>query len=270
MVAGDKEQHLDKIKDLKCDVCMINLEDGVFDKTYALNLLLEKFLSSGLKSKDKQVVVRINSLNTTGVDEIDVINTLKPDAIRVPKIKTVDDVKLALELIDDNIDIHLSIETKEAFSNLQKFNIDKRITTVYLGILDLSESLSIPQSLLKLSNPTIDYILSKFLIDSRIAGLYPVSFTYQDYKNVDEFTLWCKKVKSMGYTAKSCISPTQVEIVNKIFKFDKQMIERAYYIRSAFEEQKELGFTGFCDDKYGFIDETIYKDALLVLNSLKS
>lgn len=266
MVSGDKEKHLDKLESLNCDVAMINLEDGVFDKKYARELLEKKFLKSSFKQKNKKIVVRVNSLESCAKDDIEVINKLKPDAIRVPKIKTVDDVKHALELIDDDIELHLSIETKEALENLTKLKVDKRVTTVYLGILDMLESLGLPQSLLKLDNLTIDYILSRFLIDSKIAGFYPVSFVYQDYKNTQEFSLWCKKVNNMGYCAKAVISPTQVGIVNKVFGFSDDEIKKAEYIKTIFEREKEKGCTGFVDEKYGFIDEPIYKDALLILS----
>ena len=267
MVAGDKKKHLDKLKELRCDVAMVNLEDGVHDKLYALNLLYKTFNLSGLRFGNKKVVVRINPLHEGGVEDIKVINILKPDAIRVPKIKTVDDVKIALELIHNDIDVHLSIETKESFENLTKLKVNSRVKTVYLGILDMLESLDLPQSLLTLNNPSIDYILSKFLIDSKIAGFNPVSFTYQDYKNVDQFEQWCLKTKKMGYSAKSCISPTQVEIVNRVFDVDIDDMEKAKYIKQVFEQHKSMGITGFSDERYGFIDEPIYKDALLVINN---
>ncbi len=270
MVAGDKQKHLDKLSILKCDVAIINLEDGVFDKVYARELLNKNFQKSLLRFKNLKTVVRINDLNTFGKDDIKIINKLSPNAIRIPKIKTIQDVESALKLVDEEIDIHLSIETKEAFNNLTTFSLDKRVTTVYLGILDLLESLQLEQSLLNLNNPTIEYILSKFLVDSKIAGLNPISFTFQDYKNNNEFTQWCKKVKSMGYCGKSCISPTQVEIVNKIFGYDKAKIEKAEYIKNIFEQQKRLGCSGFGDEKYGFIDEPIYKDALLTLKLNKN
>lgn len=267
MVAADKEKHLDKLNELKCDVAMINLEDGVCNKSNALELLFKKFEKDGLKCNNKKVVVRINPLDEGGDKEIKVLNSLKPDAIRISKVKTIDDVKVALNLIDDDIKIHLSIETKEALENLTKLKIDKRVETVYLGILDMLESLCLPQSLVTMDNPTIDYILSKFLIDSKIAGFNPVSFTYQDYKNTKEFENWCKKTKKMGFESKSCISPTQVDIVNKIFTIEEKIIEKAKYIKRIFEINKNAGITGFSDEKYGFIDEPIYKDSLLIINN---
>jgi len=269
MVAGDKQKHLDKLPELQCDVAMINLEDGVHDKNFARELLTKNFKDSYLQFDNLKTVVRVNSLSECAKEDIATMNKLKPNAIRVPKIRTIQDVIEALELIDDDIEVHLSIETKEAFENLSTLKIDHRVSTVYLGILDLLESLELPQSLLALDNPSIDYILSKFLIDSKSAGFYPISFTYQDHKNTQEFTKWCEKVKKIGYTAKATISPTQVEIVNRIFEYDEKAIKKAQYIKKTFEENKLQGCSGFVDEQYGFIDEPIYKDALLILRQAK-
>ena len=264
MVAGDKQKHLDKLQYLKCDIAMVNLEDGVWDKDFARDLVIQN-----LKDRNNSnIVVRINSLNSCGRDDIKAINHIKPKAIRVPKIKSIEDIKELLNLIDKDIDIHLSIETKEAFKNLEDLKIHKRVTTVYLGILDLLESLGLPQNLLTLDNPTIDYILGRFLISSKIAGFEAVSFVFQDYKDTVLFTKWCQKEKDMGFEAKACISPVQVDIVNKIFAIDEKELKKAKYIKEIFEKNRQNGITGFSDDRYGFIDEPIYKDAILYLNKI--
>lgn len=266
MVAGDKPKHLDKIEVLKADIAIINLEDGVFDKALARQLVADKIQALQNKEFHSKTVVRINALDECGKEDIKVLNSAKPYAIRVPKIKSVDDVKLALELIDKDIKVHLSIETKEALYNLREFNIDDRVEVLYLGILDLLESFKMPQSLLDIDNPSIDYILSKFLIDTKSIELTPLFFTFQDFADTDGFKEWCKKAKAMGYNGTSCISPTQVDIANEIFKADEVAIKRAKYIKEIFEYNKnEKNITGFTDEIYGFIDEPIYKDALNIL-----
>ena len=266
MVAGDKQNHLNKINDLKCDVAIVNLEDGVYDKQKARNLVYNHFLNY---KANKKIVVRINSLDTCAKEDIKLINKIKPYAIRVPKIQTINDVKLCLELIAEDIEVHLSIETSKALENLNKFKIHKRVTTVFLGILDMLESLELPQSLLNKTNPTIDYILSKFLIDAKTANMNPVSFVYQDYKNIDDFTNWCEKEKSMGFNAKVCISPSQVDIVNEIFKINEYEIQKSNEIIKLFEENLVNDISGFTNEKYGFIDEPIYKNAKLILSKCK-
>jgi len=265
MVPADNDKYLTNIDKLNCNMIIINLEDGVYNKKKARKLLKTKFQDKKLKIKNKLVVVRINSLDSCGKKDNKIINKLQPDAIRIPKINNVKEIKKALKLIDKNIDIHLSIETKEALHNLKKFKISNRITIVHLGILDMLESFGLSQSILTLDNPIVNYILSKFLIDSKIANLYPISFIYQKYRNIKIFKKWCKKEKNMGFLAKGCISPTQVNIVNDIFTMDKHKIIRAKKIKKLFEKYQKIGKTGFSHKKYGFIDEPIYKDALLIL-----
>lgn len=265
MIAGDKLKHLEKINDLKCDIAIINLEDAVFDKDFAREQVVT-FLKN--REFNKKIVVRVNDLNDCGIRDIKALNNVKPDAIRVPKIKDKNDVKQALDLIDDDIELHLSIETKEAFNNIKTLKINNRVTTLYLGILDLLADLNISQNILTIDNPTIDYILTKFLIDSKASSLYPISFVYQDYKNLDEFKLWCQKEKKLGFNAKSAISPKQVDIINSIFEINENIIQKAKYIKKVFEKNRSEGCTGFSDDNYGFIDEPIYKDALNILKNL--
>jgi len=265
MVAGDKEKHLDKLDVLTTDFATVNLEDAVHNKEFARKLVVEK-----LKHRDNSdIIVRVNSLDSCGIKDIEAINSIKPYAIRIPKVISLNDVKLALKHIDIDIQLHLTIETKEAFALLPKLKIDSRVTTVFLGILDLLESLGLPQNLLQLHNPTIDYILSKFLVESKTAGLHPVSFIYQEYKDLDTFRQWCIKEKAMGFISKGCTSPAQVDVVNEIFATDQATIKRANYIKKRFEQQQTIGITGFSDEHYGFIDEPIYKDALLILQNNK-
>ena len=163
-------------------------------------------------------------------------------------------------------EIHISLETKEAFYNLATFgNIDDRFTTANIGILDLLTSLGLPQSLLQHNNPTIHYILSKFLVDAKIANLTPISFMFQEYNDTKNFKKWCEIEKQMGFSAKACMGPLQVKIANEVFGVDNKAIERAKYIKKVFEASLAIGESGFMDEKYGFIDEPIYRDALLVL-----
>jgi len=128
----------------------------------------------------------------------------------------------------------------------------------------------LPQSLLSLKNETVTYILTKFLIDSKVANLEPVSFMYQDYNNLEEFEELCMWERSLGFTSKACMGPKQVEIANRVFAPKKEDILRAKEIVDVFEESSKKGVNGFMHPKYGFIDEPIYKDALNTLNSLNN
>ncbi|WP_281950688.1 HpcH/HpaI aldolase/citrate lyase family protein [Nitrosophilus kaiyonis] len=265
MVSAHQVKHMNKLDSLDADIAIINLEDGVSKELKPIALKMAAVFLSNIKSSNSMLVVRINPLDEGGIEEIEFLNRFKPDAIRVPKIRSKNDVKKALRYIDKDIDIHLSIETKEAFLNIEKLKIDDRIKVFYLGILDLLSDLNIYQDILKISNPTIDFILSKFLIETKSIDVFPISFVYQDYKNLEEFERWCIYEKDMGFEAKGCISPKQVEIANRIFSPSIEIIKKAKYIKDIFEKMSKEDITGFKDEKYGFIDEPIYKDALNIL-----
>jgi citrate lyase subunit beta/citryl-CoA lyase len=263
-----KIKHLNNIDNLKADIVVVNLEDGVALQMKRRALLLAAVFISHLKKSNSRIIVRVNPINEGGDKEIELLNSIKPDAIRVAKIKTVDDVKKVLEVLDPDIDLHISVETKESLLNLSHLNVDDKVKCCSLGIMDMLNSMGLPQNILDFYNPTINYILSKFLVDARIAGIYPIGFTYQKYEDTDGFEKWCRLEKMMGYSAKSCLGPKQVEIVHKIFTIDDEEVQRAKYIKERFEEMAEEYVSGFLDAKYGFIDEPIYKDALLILGQV--
>jgi citrate lyase subunit beta / citryl-CoA lyase len=108
-------------------------------------------------------------------------------------------------------------------------------------------------------------MLSHFLMTSRACGVKPVSFVYQDYKNHDGLRNWLELEKMMGFDAKGCIAPAQVSLIHEIFGHGEAEIERCREIVRLFEEYSAQGISGFVDERYGFIDEPIYKGALAVL-----
>ncbi|MEN8147482.1 MAG: CoA ester lyase [Campylobacterota bacterium] len=265
MLSAHNLKHLNKIPALETDAVILNLEDGVSAqmKPYALRLVM--LTLSALTESDKKIIVRVNALDEGGADEIEMLNSFRPDAVRVPKIKTAEDVHRALELCDNEIELHLSIETKEAWLNLRELRVDERVTAFYLGVLDLFADMELSQELIQPDNPLIQHILSHFLLTSKAVGVKPVSFVFQDYRDEAGFQTWLELEKMMGFNAKGCLSPKQVEQAQTVFGVDKEALIRAHYIVERFEEQREQGVTGFSDDKYGFIDEPIYKGALALL-----
>lgn len=265
MLSCNNIKHLEKIDSMQADCIMLNLEDGVAQEDKRLALVLCAIYLVKHRVCDKKLVVRVNALDEGGYEEIAYLNQFMPDAIRVPKIRTKREVQNVASLLNDEIELHLSIETSEAWHQLTSLKSSQKVTTFYLGILDLLADMKLPQSLINLQNPTMHYMLCHFLITCRAMKVKPVSFVYQDFKNLDEFTCWIDLEKSIGYDSKGCISPMQVELVNEKFVDSQAEIRRAKIIVKLFEMHKEQGISGFVDDEYGFIDEPIYKGALALL-----
>ncbi|MFA5501685.1 MAG: aldolase/citrate lyase family protein [Sulfurovaceae bacterium] len=258
-------KHLNTLDENIADVVTLNLEDAIAPSRKKEALYNIALFLSHLKNSNSFIVIRTNPFDEGGKEEIEFLNDFGFDAIRLAKVKSPKELESALKILNKDHELHFSLETKEAFADTRALKIDDRITTANLGILDLLASLNLPQSLVKIANPTIDYILAKFLIDCKTVNIHPVSFMYQDYNNTDKFRKWCEYEKSLGFSSKACMGPKQAIIANEIFGINDMEIKRAKYIKEVFELNASKGINGFMDDKYGFIDEPIYRDALNVL-----
>jgi len=261
-------KHLNSLDENIADVVTLNLEDAIAPSRKKEALYNIALFLSNMRSSKSFIVIRTNPFNEGGREEIEFLNDFGFDAIRLPKVKDPTELKMALDILDDDKELHFSLETKEAFNCIDRLKIDERVTTANLGILDLLSSLDLPQSLVRIANPTIDYILSKFLIECKSVDIHPVSFMFQDYNDTDEFRKWCEYEKSFGFVSKACMGPKQAIIANEIFDTDDTEVQRAKHIKEIFELNSSKGINGFMDDDYGFIDEPIYRDALNILKNI--
>lgn len=260
-----KLKHINNIDNLPADMITLNLEDAIAPSRKKEALYNIALFLSHLEESNSFIIVRTNPLDEGGREEIEFLNDFAFDAVRVAKVQTKEELEEIDRLLNSEKEIHISMETKEAFQNLASFGGIERFTTANIGILDLLTSLGLPQSLVERDNPTIHYILSKFLVDAKSIRVNPISFMFQEYKDTEGFRTWCELEKKMGFTTKACMGPLQVEIANEVFGTNEEAIERALHIKEAFEASASEGENGFMDEKYGFIDEPIYRDALLVL-----
>ncbi|MDM5270744.1 aldolase/citrate lyase family protein [Sulfurovum sp. zt1-1] len=260
-----KLKHLNRIDCTEADMITLNLEDAIAPSRKKEALYNIALFVSHMQASDSFIIVRTNPLGEGGEEEIAFLNDFGFDAIRVAKVKNELEIARALTLLSPDKELHISLETKEAYQNLSRLRFDERLTVANLGILDLLTSLGLPQSIVKLGNPTIDYILSKFLVDAKTAGIHPISFMFQEYNDTNTFKAWCEHEKMMGFESKACMGPKQVDIANEVFGIDPADLKRAKHIKKVFESNAAHGENGFMDETYGFIDEPIYRDALLVL-----
>ncbi len=268
MVSAINPKHLNKLDTLACDIAVINLEDGIEKGQKPKALRLTRLFVSNLSTASCKLVVRVNPLDEGGLEEILFLKELGIYGFRIPKIKNKQQVLQALDAAGEDKKLHLSIETKEAFESIRDLAVDRRVENFYLGILDLFNDLSIPHSAFYKDSPLVLHILSVFLLDCKKARVNPISFVYQDYKDTQTFKQWCVLAKSIGYEGVSCISPVQVDIANEVFTREDE-IKRCRDIVKLFEAKCKEGVSGFVDERYGFIDEPVYKNALHLLQKSK-
>lgn len=253
MISGHNEKHLNKISSVD-GIVMLNLEDGVPQdkKQFALENII-KFLKNN--NLNKKIIVRINDLKTTGLEEIKKLNNFNI-SFRIPKIETIKELNKIFEITDK--DIYLSIETKQAFFDLKSFN-HNQIKGFYLGILDLFDDLKLSHELIKIDNDFIKKILIDFSLDCLYLDKIGVGFVYQQYKDLKGFKNWCELQKDFGLKGVGCITPNQLKIANEVFE-DKNL-EYAKMIVKRFESEGPFTIDGL------YVDEPIYKNYKLKIKS---
>ena len=139
IVAGDKQKHLDKLPLLTSDIAIINLEDGVYDKEKARDLIVGHIQKNLPKNIETKIVIRINSLDSCGYEDIKSINKIKPYAIRVPKVNDKNDLDKAIKESDfDNIK-SLSHKLKGVAANLRIEHALDALTNINISE-DISQS----------------------------------------------------------------------------------------------------------------------------------
>ena len=255
MVSGHNIKHLNKIDELKADIIMLNLEDGVpKEKKEIAKYLIAIFLSH-YKNPNKEIVIRVNPINEGGKEDIKFLEKFSFNAFRIPKVTSLEDVDDVFFLTDKNL--HISVETKEVFVNLKDF-IHPKIKAFYIGIYDLLNELNISHSIINLDNPFIHKLLADFSLYSNYNSITPIGFVYQQYKDLEGFKKWCLLQKNMGIKGVGCITPAQVGIANKIFN---ENIEFAKIIVKKFESVGPFTIEGL------FVDKPIYKNYLQILKN---
>lgn len=257
MVSGHQIKHLNKIDELKADVIMLNLEDGVpKEKKEIARVMIALFLSQ-LEKFDKEFVIRVNALNEGGIEDIQFLKEFNFNAFRIPKVKSLKDVEKVFSLTDK--EIHFSIETKEAFFNILKLK-HPQVTTFYFGLYDLLDDLKIPHDVIKIENPLIQKLFTDFSLNCKYLDITPIGWTYQLYKDLEGFRKWCLFQKDLGFSGVGCITPTQSEIANEIFTTD---LDFAKMIVERFENEGTFTIDGL------FVDEPIYKNYKNQLKEVK-
>jgi len=281
IVSGDRPKHLRKVFQREADVIIFNVEDGVADSNKGFaRLLLRKFLRNVSFDGSKEVVIRVNPLNSEFFWE-DILELLPivPHAVRLSKVEKPADVvvldgiikayELSAGLPENTIKIQLSIETGKAIERLPEIlSASDRVNVAYLGVLDLFADLGLSQELTKSSHLTT-YLKAKFVSTCRAFNVSPIAPAYQDYTDLEGFEREASEEKELGFTGKMCVSVKQVGIANKVFSPTEDEVEEAKEIVELYEKALKEG-KGGVTYRGKFIDQPIYRDALNKLRFLKS
>ena len=214
-VPGHQPQRFDKACAAGASVVIIDLEDAVapIDKEAARRAIVSWL------SAHKSVLIRINAADTEWFQHDLALCRLPGVAgIVLPKAEQVDDIA---RVVNAGAAMVLPlIESATGFANLLLLAKAPAVQRLIFGSIDFQLDMGIDGD-----GEELLYFRSQLVLMSRVAGILPpVDGVTVALHDTDQLRLDTMRARRLGFGAKLCIHPKQVETVNFYFAPSKDNI----------------------------------------------
>lgn len=253
------------------DSVIFDLEDAVIlSEKESARELLKNFLSV-VDLKSKEVMVRINGLdNDFAIADLEGIVSDEIDTIMLPKARVSDIVYLdkLLTQIEKTkkmkkiINIVPIIELAISLIEVEKIAEHKRVDGILLGAEDLTSDMEVARTE---EGGEITYPRARIAMACKAYKIDAIDTPYTNVNNLIGLKDDALKAKGVGFNAKACIHPNQIEIINAVFSPTKQEILRAEKIVAVYQKEKKGAFS--LDGK--MIDKPIIERSMKILAKAK-
>jgi citrate lyase subunit beta/citryl-CoA lyase len=240
---GSNSRALEKARILAADGIILDLEDSVATeaKGLARDQIAQAIAAGGFGKRE--VWIRTNALDTPfWADDVKMAAKAKPDAILVPKVSSVDDLRtIATSLreakADPSIRLWAMIETARAVLHAEELaaasrDVQPRLAGFVFGPNDISRETRIR---MQPGRAIMLPMIIHCILATRAYGLEILDGPYSDFSNIDGFNQECAQARDLGFDGKTLIHPGQIEACNVIFTPPAEEVARARKIIAAFE-----------------------------------
>ena len=256
------------------DSILLDLEDAVALTEKDSARILVRNMIRDIDFYDTEIAVRINHIDTPfGMSDLEHMIPVKPDAIRIPKIESKEDLMKVIEIIEkiedqhsiphDIIKLHPMIETAVGVQNAFEItSCHKRITAITIGGQDLTADMGIANTK---DNVGIDYARKAIVMAAKANRIDALDTVFADVDDDEGLRKETEYAKKIGFTGKAVINPRQIDIIHEVFSPSKEEIRKAFKIVKAFNENSAKGIGVFALDGK-MIDAPVVTRAQLVLD----
>lgn len=225
-VPGNRPDRFDKACASGSDAVILDLEDAVGVESKAMaREEIRKWLEAG-----NQAYVRINSANTEWfIEDCSLLSLKGVLGVMLPKAERETDVLKLIHRKHKNCHILLLIETAKGLHRAPELAQIDGVSRLAFGSVDFQLDCTIPNS-----EFALNYARSALVVASAVGGLPPPIDGVST--SLDDKTVICgdsEMSKALGFSAKLCIHPNQVELVNQIFLPTEEEVAKARRIMAA-------------------------------------
>lgn len=239
------------------DSLLLDLEDAVaLNQKDSARILVRNMLRS-IDFYNTEVCVRVNHLDTPfGLEDLEEIVPLQPDAIRFPKTETVEELAKLIQIIEaiedkhnlphDKMTIHAMIETALGVQNVFEIaKFSKRVDAITIGGQDLTADMNIKSTK---DGSGIDFARKMIVMAAKANKIDAIDTVFVDINDEDGLRKDTEYAKQIGFTGKAVINPRQIDIIHEVYMPTDEEIRKAYRIMKEFKKNKKAGIGVFAID----------------------
>ena len=261
---GNKYELLQKFSKIQPDIAIIDLEDAVPDsEKQVARENLQKYAQ-----EDKTAAttyVRVNALVSQHFEED--IRSIPPQiaGIVIPKVNDASDIERATQAIERNsvsAKILVGIETVKGLMSVQDIFGTASVFAAYFGAEDYIHDLG---GLRTDGNNEVLFARTQIGISSRLFGVPVVDQIVADFSDSERFMKEAQQAKSLGFTGKLCIHPSQVPLANQSFSSTPEEIQQAIELLKVYDEAVANGTASVVYNGQ-MVDEALAKQARRILS----
>ncbi|WP_425757162.1 aldolase/citrate lyase family protein [Ihubacter sp. rT4E-8] len=258
------------------DAILFDLEDAVTlaEKDSARDLLCEAM--KRLPFGGCQIFTRINGLRTRfGEEDVRAIVPAGIRRIRLAMCESPEDVRALDQLLCEvekqhgiaagSVKIQCSIETaKGVLHARESVRASDRVISLSFGAEDYTRSMGTSRSK---EGTELTFARQYLPVIAAEAGISAIDTVFADLEDTEGFIAEVKHAKSLGFTGKSCIHPSQIPMVHDIYTPSQKELEDARKVLHAMREAEAAGIGVVAVDGK-MVDEPVVSKAKYVLQML--
>jgi len=239
------------------DSLLLDLEDAVaLNQKDSARILVRNMLKS-IDFYGTEVCVRVNHLDTPfGLEDLEEIVPLQPDAIRYPKTETVEELERLIQIIEaiedkhnlphNKMTIHAMIETALGVQNVFRIaKYSKRVDAITIGGQDLTADMNIKSTK---DGSGIDLARKMIVMAAKANKIDAIDTVFVDVNDEEGLRKDTEYAKQIGFTGKAVINPRQIDVIHDVYMPTDDEIRKAYRIMKEFKKNKEAGIGVFAID----------------------
>jgi citrate lyase subunit beta/citryl-CoA lyase len=239
---GSNARAMEKARELPADVVILDLEDAVAPdaKAKARELIIAALKQGGFGRRE--VIVRINGLDTQWWQDDLAVAAANPDAILVPKVSDPEPLReVAKQLVgvraEARVGIWAMMETPLAMLNARDIaavarDAGSRLAGFVMGTNDLAKDTR--ARLLPGRAPMLPWLMT-CIAAARAYGIDIVDGVYNELGNAEGFAAECRQARDLGFDGKTLIHPQQIAPCNEAFSPGADEVAWARKIIGAFD-----------------------------------